>query len=106
MKINGEGIYHSKPLAPYSIDQVFFTQSDDEKKRYVFYLSDKADVSLASEIKIPNFPIRRKSSITLLGHPEKLRWKSDSNNLIISIPSSLQNQQIDQYAAVFKISQE
>jgi len=104
MKINSEGIYNSKPIAPYSSGNIFFTQSDDEKNMFAFYLSDKNEVILPAEIKIENFSISAKSAISLLGSSKKLKWKIENNNLIITIPSSLQKKSVDNYAAVFKIS--
>ena len=71
MKINSEGIYNSKPVAPYSSGNIFFTQADDEKNIYAFYLSDKNDVVLPAEIKIENFSVNKKSSISLLGSIQK-----------------------------------
>jgi alpha-L-fucosidase len=104
MKINSEGIYNSKPVAPYSSGNIFFTQADDEKNIYAFYLSDKNEVILPAEIKIDSFSINKRSAITLLGSSKKLKWKTENNDLIIAIPSSLQKKPVDNYAAVFKIS--
>ena len=38
MKINGEGIYHSKPFAPYSSNNIFFTQNKSDQSVYAIYL--------------------------------------------------------------------
>jgi len=103
MKINGEGIYNSKPIAPYSSDNIFFTQSKDGKNIYAFYLSEKEDVTLPAQIKISQIASTKKTKIILLGEKEKLKWKQEGNDIIITIPSSLQNKPVGKYADVFKI---
>lgn len=104
MKINGEGIYNSKPIAPYSSDNIFFTQSKDGKNIYAFYLSKKDEIVLPSEIKINDLTINNKSKIQLLGFKEKLKWKQDGSAIIVTIPSSLQNKPTGKHADVFKIT--
>ncbi|MBS1915632.1 MAG: alpha-L-fucosidase [Bacteroidetes bacterium] len=104
MKINGEGIYYSKPIAPYSSDNIFYTQSKDGKNIYAFYLSEKEDVSLPAQIKISQLTANKKTKITLLGSKEKLKWKQDGADIIVTIPSSLQTKFSGKYADVFKVS--
>jgi len=104
MKINGEGIYYSKPIVPYSSDNIFFTQSKDGKNMYAFYLSDKEDVVLPSQIKINNLSINKKSKIQVLGFTEKLKWAQEGENLIINIPTKMQNKNVAKYALVLKIN--
>ncbi|MBS1667447.1 MAG: alpha-L-fucosidase [Bacteroidetes bacterium] len=103
MKINGEGIYNSKPIAPYSSDNIFFTQSKDGKNVYAFYLSDKDEIVLPSEIMLPDFSTTKKSSIHLLGYKDKLKWKQDGDKLIISVPKKLKDKAVGKYAVVFAI---
>jgi alpha-L-fucosidase len=104
MAINGEGIYNSKPIAPYSADNIFFTQSDDEKTIYAFYLSDKTEVNLPAALKMSNFSPGKNSSITILGFPGTIRWKKENNDLIIFIPTSMQKRSAGMHAVAFKIS--
>jgi len=103
MKINGEGIYYSKPIVPYSSDNIFFTQSKDGKNIYAFYLSAKEDVTLPYRIKINQVAATKKTKIVLLGSKEKLKWKQEGKDIIITIPSSIQNKASGKYAGVFKI---
>ncbi len=105
MKINGEGIYNSKPIAPYSSDNIFFTQSKDGKNIYAFYLSEKDDVMLPAQIKINALTINKKSKIQVLGSGEKLKWNQEGGNIIINIPAKMQNKNVAKYALVMKISQ-
>jgi alpha-L-fucosidase len=105
MKINGEGIYNSKPVAPYSSDNIFFTQSKNGKTIYAFYLADKDEIILPSKIEIRQITINKKSSIQLLGFKEELKWSTDGRNIIIEIPKTLQKKPSGSHASVFKINQ-
>jgi alpha-L-fucosidase len=104
IKINGEGIYSSRAVAPYSAGDLYFTRSADAKTEYAFLLSKDDNVSLSSTLTIPTGNTAKVRSVTLLGVKQKLRWKQDGGNIVVSIPESLQSNSGLQYAATFKIS--
>ncbi len=104
MKINGEGIYNSQPVAPYSSDNIFFTQSKDGKTNYAFYLSETEDVKLPSTVIIKNFVATPGSKIVALGSTTKLKWKVENGNTVISIPSSVAAKLNAKYAVGFSVS--
>jgi alpha-L-fucosidase len=103
MKTNSEGIYSTKPLAPYSSGNFYFTQSKKDQSIYAYYLSDKETVSLPTEMTISNFTPPAKSTITLLGVKAKLSWKAANGNTIIKIPASVAKLINSKYAVAFKI---
>ncbi len=104
MKVNAEGIYKSKPVAPYSSGNVFLTQSKDEKNIYAFYLSGKENVQLMPQVTINKLTVKPTSKIVLLGNQQPLKWKQDGNNLIITIPPKLVGTVVGKYAVGFKIT--
>jgi alpha-L-fucosidase len=104
MKINGEAIHGSKPLAPYEQGNIHFTQSKDGKTKYVFYLSEQDDVKLPPEVIIKNFHVAKGSRISLLGTGANLKWKSENDTVTIVIPSLVQTKWQGKYAAVFKVA--
>lgn len=104
MKINGEAIHGSKPLAPYESGNIHFTQSEDEKTQYIFYLTEDENVQLPAEVTLKNFPVAKGSTITLLGTGAKLKWKDENGNASIVIPTLVQTKWKGKYAAVFKVS--
>ncbi|MFT3746821.1 MAG: alpha-L-fucosidase [Agriterribacter sp.] len=104
MKINSEAIHGSKPLAPYESGNIHFTQSEDGKAQYVFYLAGNDNLQLPRDIIIKNFAIPSGSKITLLGTGAKLKWKEENGALVINVPSLIQTKWKGKYAAVFKIS--
>ena len=105
MKLNGEGIYDSKPIAPYSSGNIFFTQSDDEKNIYAFVLSEKEDVTIPSQIVIDHFLADPKSKISILGISTILKWRAENGKTIIDIPSIVAAKMHRKYAIAFKIQQ-
>jgi len=104
IKVNGEGIYASKAVAPYSAGDIFFTQSKDAKTEYAFLLSKEDNVSLSSTLTIPTANTAKVKSVTLLGAKQKLKWKQQGGDILVSVPQSLQSNNGLQYAATFKIS--
>jgi alpha-L-fucosidase len=104
LKVNGEGIYNSKPVRPYSSGNVYLTQSKDGAAIYAFYLSEAKDVVLPAEVTIDGVKFNPKSKISLLGFKEKLKARQEGKKLIISIPAGLQNKPIGEYAVTLKIS--
>ena len=103
MKINSEGIHATKPVAPYSSGNFFFTQSKKENSLYAFYLSETDTVNLAKEVIIENFEAPAGSVIQLPGINNKLKWKTQNGNTIISIPASVAGKIKSKYAVAFKI---
>jgi len=104
MKINGEAIHDSKPLAPYESGNIHFTQSEDGKTQYVFYLAENDNLQLPQDITVKNFAVPSGSKITLLGTGAKLKWKEENSAVIINVPSLVQTKWKGKYAAVFKIT--
>jgi alpha-L-fucosidase len=107
MKINGEGIYNSKPKWPYtSGDNIYLTQSKDDANTYAFYLGEgkEKDITLPAEISIDGLSPARNSRIFLLGFKSSLKWKQAGKKLILFIPPALQNKVVGQHAVTFKIT--
>jgi alpha-L-fucosidase len=102
ININGEGIYGSKPLPPYSSGNIYLTQSKDGKNKYAFYLSDSANVVLPAEMTI-SLSLTEKNTVRILGVPGKLKWKNVNGIAVVSIPASLRAKVKSNHAVVFKI---
>jgi alpha-L-fucosidase len=100
--INGEGIYNSKPMAPYSTDNIYYTQSKDGGSIYAFYLSETDAVLLPGQVVLKNVAATKGSKISLLGTTAKLKWKIEGGNTVIMVPSSA-GKATSQHVAVFKI---
>jgi N-acetyl-beta-hexosaminidase/alpha-L-fucosidase len=120
LKVNGEGIYGSHPIRPYSSGApaalgtaaasptIYLTQSKDSLHIYAFYTGDGKDpadpgIALPAELSIDRFTPAAGSKIILLGTKIKLKWHQDGKNMVIQIPSALQNRVVGEHAVVFRI---
>ncbi|MCJ8209827.1 alpha-L-fucosidase [Mucilaginibacter sp. RS28] len=101
IKINGESIYGSKAIAPYSDGNTYFTQSKNGKAVYAFVLGDGEKVSLPSSLTVKLNNTKGLKAARLLGSNQKLKWKTSENGVLITIPAALQNSNLKN-AAVFK----
>ncbi len=104
LKINGEGIYATRPRSGElwkQGDRIRFTQSKDHKKIFAFSF-DWPETQLVLSSVIP----KENSKIYLFGTEAPLKWKHDSViGLIIDVPPSLKSQisEAGQLAYGFKI---
>lgn len=103
IKINGEGIYGSKSVSPYSDGNIFFTQSADGNKEYAFVLAGDNGIVLPATLSIKTGNTKAVKHVTLLGSNIKLKAKQDGGVINVTIPKALQNGNGLQYAAAFRI---
>ena len=104
ININGEGIYSSKAVAPYSADNIFFTQSANGNTEYAFLLSKDNEVALPPSVNINTGNAKKVKKVTLLGSNQKLKWSQQQGTISVTIPGPLQNASGLLYAATFKIT--
>ncbi|MDN5285571.1 MAG: alpha-L-fucosidase [Mucilaginibacter sp.] len=100
MKINGEGIYNSKSVAPYSTDNIYYTKAKNEKTIYAFMLSDNDKVVLPATVTVK---VSKPQKVTLLGSKQSLKWKQQGDEIVINIPAGLQQNSSLNEAACFKM---
>lgn len=103
MQINGEGIYGSRSVAPWSSGNIYYTRSKNTRTIYAFQLSDQEQVVLAPTMTIPLDSIGSVKKLTLLGCTQRLKWKMQGQQLVVEIPAALQKTNPLQYTAAFKI---
>jgi alpha-L-fucosidase len=100
IKINGEGIYNSKSVAPYSTGNIFYTKAKNDKAIYAFMLSDQEKITLPATVSIKASKPRK---VMLLGSKQNLKWKQQNDEVVISIPVGLQQNSGLNEAACFKL---
>jgi alpha-L-fucosidase len=103
IKVNGEGIYNSTAVAPYSEGNTYYTKADNSNAIYAFVTSDKDEVVLPASITLHLQDINKVNSVTLLGSGTKLKWTANQSTIKISIPTALQTKNGLSQAAVFKV---
>ncbi|WP_121810454.1 alpha-L-fucosidase [Mucilaginibacter kameinonensis] len=103
MKINGEGIYASQSVAPYSTGNIYYTKAKSSNTIYAFALSDEEKVVLPATVSVKLKDIKKVKKVTLLGSTQSLKWKQVADGIDISIPTKLQQASGLNEAAGFKI---
>jgi alpha-L-fucosidase len=102
MKINGEGIFGSQPVAPYSEKDIYYTQKENGVI-YAFVLAGKDKVVLPSSLSFSLKGAKAVKAVNLLGFRKKLKWLVNENGIKVLIPASLQANSGLTHAATFEI---
>lgn len=100
IKVNGESIYGTKPVAPYRQDKWAFTGKGPAI--YASYLPAEDEKQLPSVMSFPALTIKPKAVITLLGIKKPLEWKKNGDKIDVNIPADVIKQLAGQPAWVFK----
>ena len=103
MKINGESIYGTKPIAPYQETKIAFTQ----KGKYVYatYLPDENEVNVPKVVSIQSMQLAKGSKVYLLGYKKPLEWERSGTGIQIKLPGGVQNTSPCKHAWVFRLEQ-
>lgn len=99
---NGDAIYATKPIAPYSEGNLLYT-SKGERTIFGIYLPTATEKELPSQIVIKN-NLKGKLKVTLLTNKQKLSYKNVNGGISVSIPKSLRSELGKQAGVVIKIS--
>ncbi len=105
MKVNGEAIYNSRPIAPYEKDNIVYTQSKDGNAKYVFVLADdkNENILLPASIPVDASLITQKTKVAILGIKGECKILNNNGKAEIIIPKQLQGS-AGKYAFVIKIT--
>ncbi|WP_281225302.1 alpha-L-fucosidase [Flavobacterium aquiphilum] len=102
LDVNGDAIYATKPIAPYSEGNLFYT-SKGEKTVFGIYIPTENEKELPSQIVIKN-SLKGKLNVTLLANKQKLNYKYVNGGISVTIPNSLRTEMAKQAGTVIKIS--
>src|SRR6185369_13442972 len=87
MRVNGDAIYGTRPIAPYKEGDVVFTQKG--KDAYAIYLADEGE-GLPYRVLFSGLKPKTSSKIYLLGVKEPMKWETWPNgSTVIEIPKSV-----------------
>jgi alpha-L-fucosidase len=100
LKVNGEGIYSTRPWDVKHDGDLYFTKSKDGKNVYIHCLVWPGEM-----LKVKNISPAKGSKITMLGIDKSLKWEKVGEYLQIAIPDGLQNEnkRPSKYAWVIKV---
>ncbi len=104
MKVNGEAIYRSRPVAPYKSGKICFTSGPDGAL-YAIYLAGQDELVMPAAIIVNGLDVPAGARVTMLGSKIRLNWKEEQGTgFRISIPDSLQKNPPCRHAWTFRIT--
>lgn len=104
MDVNSSAIYNSKPLAPHQSGKYCYTQSKDEKTKYLFYLIDETE-KLPVEVEIPAEFNGSIGKVTLLGITDQLNIQMRRGLQYVTIPEEYLKLYGNTPALVFRVTE-
>jgi alpha-L-fucosidase len=103
LKVNGEAIYGTRPIAPYKEGQVVFTQKGPSV--YALYLASREGEGLPERVVLSALKPVPGSKVYLLGTGKPLAWQTDaSGRTTIEVPASARRSPPCPHAFVFKFT--
>lgn len=100
MKMNNEGIYATRPVYPYSYDQMRFTRKKDGTV-YAFYLCEEGSSGLPEVIRMKDMENLKTGTVNVLGTSVKAKIRKDKEGFFLEIPASLSSKMPNRYAVTF-----
>jgi alpha-L-fucosidase len=104
MKINGDAIYFTRPIAPYKEDQICLTQSRIDHTVYAISVAEEEDSLPPRSIRLRHILPAHNAGITMLGVSGKLSWHAERDELVIDIPESVRRHPPCRHAWTIRIS--
>jgi alpha-L-fucosidase len=104
LTINGEAIYSTRPIVPYTDGQLRFTQDKKGAANIIYLL--KENENLPATIAVNGFFPAKGSKINLLGiKGSHLKWSKNGTGFTVAIPKAVATALPSKYAVVLHISQ-
>ncbi len=103
LKINGDAIYNTRPIAPYMDGKLRFTQGKDGAAYIIYLLAENE--KLPSEIQVNGFVPQKGANITMQGkRGGSFKWKTVGSGFKISVSDAHLKALPSSYAVVFKVN--
>jgi len=101
MKVNGEAIYGTRPIAPYKEGHVVFTRKG--KVTYAIYLAEGENDGLPGKVTLASLKPAPGTKVHLLGARPALPWETRPNgSTTIQVPEAIQKTPPCRYAFAFR----
>lgn len=104
LALNGEAIYTTRPIAPYTQGQIRFTRRRTDGVVHAIYLPREGE-ALPAELTITGLVPRPGEQVRLLGHPDPLAWEPVDGGLRIRVPPAAVAAPPCQHAWTFRLGQ-
>ena len=104
LRINGNAIYNTHPVVPYSSGNLRFTKMKDGTVNAIYLIPEK-ETGIPSEIVLPKIKPQKNAKISVLGIANvTLKWKMDGENCKVSVPDNVKKKLPSVYAVTMRIS--
>lgn len=103
MKVNGEAIYNTRPIAPYKEGKIRLTKLADGTV-YLIYLVDKDEKLIPPTISLSGVKPGKGAKFTLLSGGIPLSWERAGDITTVSFPTWARRTHFNQYAWTIKIT--
>ena len=104
MRVNGEAIYSTRPVAPYKEANICFTRNTSGAVNAI-YLTDENETTMPALIPIRSFHPAKGSAVRLLGYDQPLQWEPNGPGIIVHFPESIRMTPPCRHAWVVRIEQ-
>jgi alpha-L-fucosidase len=103
LKVNGEAIYGTRPIAPYKDGQVVFTKKG--VAIYAIYLTKEEKDTLPESVSFRSLKPKSGTKVRLLGYSKALDWKLDSSGAVqVPIPEEIRKARGGEHGYVIKFT--
>lgn len=103
LKLNGEALYATRPIAPYEQSGCVFTQKRDGTA-YAIILPKEDNGALPEFVSLPLRLITDKSRFTMVGFDELTRGETKGEEVVLAIPEAVRNNPPCKHAWAIKIT--
>jgi alpha-L-fucosidase len=103
LRVNGEAIYETRPVAPYREGKLRLTRGRDGAV-YAIYLADETETELPRYLSMTELQPADGATVSLLGADGILSWEPAGSGFVAKVPERLRAFPPCEYAWVFKIT--
>jgi alpha-L-fucosidase len=103
LKVNGEAIYGTRPMAPYLDGRLRLTKGKDGSA-YFIYLAGEQESRMPEEMRVAVGRPADGARVTLLGSSATLAWKAQGDGFVVAIPDQVRAEAEGRYAWAIKVS--
>lgn len=101
LKVNGEAIYGTRPIAPYKDGRVCLTKKG--KFTYAIYLAEEGNDALSAQMNLLPMQPKTGSAIKLLGYEGDIPWHMESGQIFLRLPTDVVQKFTGKYAYTFRL---
>lgn len=102
MKINGESIYNTRPVAPYKEGKICYTSLSDGTL-FAIYLADENENVPPARLRLTGVSPAKGARLQLLGVDQPLQWERIGGCIQITVPEQVRKLAAGKYAWTIKI---